>query len=198
MEVAEPISLLMDELHFVVEALGDAVAASKAPHGDEFFGPGGEGLAALDPLSQSGLAQLINGAQEARTSCPHCLRVRCFFSSRLPRRSSHVSSRNRTGREVPAVHAGRGRTLRVRVWRAIRRLLNYLLLIVGVEIARCSVESQRPSELIHYATATPFAIDFLETALAIEDNSSGICRWPMTLRNCRSATSSPEPTQRSI
>ena len=42
------------------------------------------------------------------------------------------------------------------------------------EIARKSVESKRPSELIDYATATPFAIGFLETALAIEDSSTGI------------------------
>ena len=42
------------------------------------------------------------------------------------------------------------------------------------EIARNSVESKRPSELIDYATAAPFAIDFLETALAIDDSSSGI------------------------
>ena len=45
---------------------------------------------------------------------------------------------------------------------------------IKVEIARKSVESKRPSELIDYATATPFAIGFLETALAIEDSSTGI------------------------
>ncbi len=44
----------------------------------------------------------------------------------------------------------------------------------GGEIDRNSVESKRPSELIDYATATPFAIGFLETAFAIEDSSSGI------------------------
>ena len=66
------------------------------------------------------------------------------------------------------------------------------------EIARNVVESQRPSTLIDYATATPFAIGFLETALAIEDSGNGIRRWPITLRNCRSATSNPEPTHRSI
>jgi hypothetical protein len=42
------------------------------------------------------------------------------------------------------------------------------------EIARNSVESKRPSELIDYATATPFTIDFLETAFAMDDNSIGI------------------------
>lgn len=68
----------------------------------------------------------------------------------------------------------------------------------GPEIARNSVESQRLSTLIDYATAAPFAIDFLETAFAIEDSNSGIWRWPITLRNWRSATSNPEPTHRSI
>ena len=42
------------------------------------------------------------------------------------------------------------------------------------EIARNVVESQRLSTLIDYATAAPFAIGFLETALAIEDSSNGI------------------------
>ena len=42
------------------------------------------------------------------------------------------------------------------------------------EIARNSVESKRPSELIDYATATPLTIDFLETAFAIDDNNIGI------------------------
>ncbi len=44
------------------------------------------------------------------------------------------------------------------------------------EIARNVVESQRLSILIGYATAAPFAIGFLETALAIEDSSNGIWR----------------------
>jgi len=44
------------------------------------------------------------------------------------------------------------------------------------EVARSSVESERPSEFIGYATAAPFAIGFLETAFAIEDNNMGICR----------------------
>ena len=44
------------------------------------------------------------------------------------------------------------------------------------EIVRNVVESQRLSTLIDYATAAPFAIDFLETAAAIEDRSNGIWR----------------------
>ena len=43
------------------------------------------------------------------------------------------------------------------------------------EIALNSVESRRPSELIGYATLTPFATGLL-TAFAIEDSSAGIWR----------------------
>src|SRR5437016_179840 len=53
----------------------------------------------------------------------------------------------------------------------------------GREIARLSVESQRPSSLINYATAAALAIVFLATASAMEDNNIGIWRYPMTLRN---------------
>ena len=42
------------------------------------------------------------------------------------------------------------------------------------EIARNVVESQRLLTLIDYATAAPFTIGLLETALAIEDSSNGI------------------------
>src|ERR1035437_14439 len=66
------------------------------------------------------------------------------------------------------------------------------------EIARISVESQRLSTLIRYATVIPFAIGFLEAALAIDESNNGIWRIPITFRNCRSATSRPEPTHRSI
>ena len=48
--------------------------------------------------------------------------------------------------------------------------------IFSFEIAGNSVESQRPSTLIGYATAAPFAIGFLETAMAMEATSSGIIR----------------------
>ena len=80
------------------------------------------------------------------------------------------------------------------------KLTDLLKELVGfsLEIARIVVESQQLSTLIDYAAAAPFASDFLEAAVAIEDKSMGIWRWPMTLRNWRSATSSPEPTQRSM
>jgi hypothetical protein len=56
-------------------------------------------------------------------------------------------------------------------------------------IARIVVGSWRLSTLIDYAAAAPFPIGFWETAGALEDSSNGIWRWPMTLRNWRSAVS---------
>ena len=66
MEVAEAVSLALEDLHFGVEAFGDAVVASEAPHGDDFFRPGRKGLAELDQGCQAGLTQLIDGAEKAR------------------------------------------------------------------------------------------------------------------------------------
>ena len=71
------------------------------------------------------------------------------------------------------------------------------------EIALNSVESQRPSEFIDYATFAALArgLDSLaalvEAAVARAGRSTGMCFTPITLRNCRSATRRPEPTQRS-
>jgi hypothetical protein len=62
-EVAEAIGLTVDELHFVVEALGDPDVASEAPHGYDSLRSGGEGLA---KLGQAGVAQLVNNTREAR------------------------------------------------------------------------------------------------------------------------------------
>ena len=55
----------VDELHFVVETLGDPVVAGEPPHGDNLFGPGSQSLTELDQLRQAGLAQLVNGPQKA-------------------------------------------------------------------------------------------------------------------------------------
>jgi len=49
-----------------VEALGDAVVAGEAPHGDNLLAPAVQGIAELYQLRQAGLAQLVDGAQEAR------------------------------------------------------------------------------------------------------------------------------------
>jgi hypothetical protein len=68
-----------------------------------------------------------------------------------------------------------------------------------LEVARDSVESQRPSEFIdYYATATDLATGCLGAARAIEARNAGMCLTPMTLRNWRSATSRPDPIQRSM
>ena len=45
---------------------GDAVVAGEAPHGDDLFAPGMQGLTELHQLRQAGLAQLTHGAEEAR------------------------------------------------------------------------------------------------------------------------------------
>ena len=74
--------MTIDELHFVVEALGDAVVAGEAPHGDDLVGPSGESLAELHELDQTGLAQLMYGAEEARDQDLALPAVRCFFRSR--------------------------------------------------------------------------------------------------------------------
>jgi len=49
-----------------MEALGDAVVAGEAPHGDDLAGPSGKSVTQLHELRQAGLAQLVDGAQEAR------------------------------------------------------------------------------------------------------------------------------------
>jgi len=48
---------------------------------------------------------------------------------------------------------------------------------LACEVARNPVEGDRRSQLIGYATATPLAIDFVESALAIEASSNGIWRY---------------------
>jgi len=68
------------------------------------------------------------------------------------------------------------------------------------EIARNSVESQRPSELIdYYATAADLVVaGCFGAARAISARNAGMCLTPMTLRNRLSATNHLDPTQRSI
>ncbi len=49
-----------------MEAFCDAVVASKAPHGADLGGPGGQGLSEGDELWKAGILELINGTEEAR------------------------------------------------------------------------------------------------------------------------------------
>src|SRR6185437_8430178 len=64
-EVSEAEGLATDELHFVVEAFGDAVVAAEAPHGGDLTGPGMQRVAELHQLRQASLPQLVDGAEEA-------------------------------------------------------------------------------------------------------------------------------------
>ena len=43
-EVSEAVSTALDELHFSVEALGDAVGFGEAPHSSDRFSPGLKGI----------------------------------------------------------------------------------------------------------------------------------------------------------
>jgi len=43
-KVSKAVSAALDEFHFSVEAFGDAIVFSKAPHGGNRFDPGFEGL----------------------------------------------------------------------------------------------------------------------------------------------------------
>ena|ERR1700738_5153320 len=47
-----------------MEALGNCVIASEAPHGSNLLAPGGESIAELHELWQAGMLKLINGLQE--------------------------------------------------------------------------------------------------------------------------------------
>src|SRR6185437_13887257 len=64
-EVSEAEGLATDELHFVVEAFGDAVVAAEGPHGGDLAGPGMERVAELHQLRQASLPQLVDGAEKA-------------------------------------------------------------------------------------------------------------------------------------
>jgi len=49
-----------------VESFSDSVVAGEAPHGDDLLRPRRQSLPQLDQRSQAGLAQFIDGAQQAR------------------------------------------------------------------------------------------------------------------------------------
>jgi hypothetical protein len=76
LEVPKAIGLPVDELHLVVDSFGDAVVAGEAPHGNDFFRPGGERLAELDELGKAGLhvddtlieSCVLTGDQVTRTA----------------------------------------------------------------------------------------------------------------------------------
>jgi len=52
--------LAIDELHFVMEAFGDAVVADEAPHGDDLLAPGRERLAESHQLDVRSVPQKRN------------------------------------------------------------------------------------------------------------------------------------------
>jgi hypothetical protein len=56
------------------------------------------------------------------------------------------------------------------------KTIGLMMLLVGTRLPGTSLKVSDSRPLIDYATAAPFAIGFLETALAIEDSSNGIWR----------------------
>lgn len=64
MEVLEAVSAALDELHFAVEALGDAVVFGKAPHADDLLTPACEGFGKSDQRSKTTVLELPGDAHE--------------------------------------------------------------------------------------------------------------------------------------
>src|SRR6185437_15201489 len=88
-EVSEAGGLATDELHFVVEAFGDAVVAAEAPYGGDLAGPGMERVAELQArrwrcpgkdfvraVSRLGRGLCHRMAAHQRCSCAHCRKIR--------------------------------------------------------------------------------------------------------------------------
>ena len=66
MEVPKAVGLALEDFHFGVETFGDSIVTSEAPHGGNLAGPGLKGIAQRDQLRQPGLAELVDGTQQAR------------------------------------------------------------------------------------------------------------------------------------
>jgi len=64
LEVSKAVSAALDELHFAMEALGNAVVLGEAPHASDLFTPGGEGLGKSEELREAGGLELVDGVEE--------------------------------------------------------------------------------------------------------------------------------------
>jgi hypothetical protein len=65
-EVSEAVSAALEEFHFSIETLGDAIVFGEAPHGDEGVFPEVEGAAETHEGLQSALEELLDESQQAR------------------------------------------------------------------------------------------------------------------------------------
>ena len=63
-EGAEAVGSSLDEFHFAVEALGDAIGAGEAPHADDLLGPVREGLGEGRSGLEAAVAQRFNQAEQ--------------------------------------------------------------------------------------------------------------------------------------
>jgi len=64
LEVSKAVSAALDELHFAVEALGDAVVFGEAPHAGDLLAPGGESLSQGEQWREAGGFEVIDGMEE--------------------------------------------------------------------------------------------------------------------------------------
>ena len=64
MEVSKAVSAALDEFHFAMEALGDAVVFCEAPHAGDLLAPGGEGLSQGDQGREAGGFEFVDGGEE--------------------------------------------------------------------------------------------------------------------------------------
>jgi hypothetical protein len=63
-EVTEAVSTALDELHFAMEALGDAVVSGKAPHTGDGLGPGAKGVSQGDERLEVTGGESLNEGKE--------------------------------------------------------------------------------------------------------------------------------------
>lgn len=63
-EVSKAVGTALDELHFAMEALGDAVVFSEAPHTGDLGSPGGKGLGQGHQWREAGGLEIIDGLEE--------------------------------------------------------------------------------------------------------------------------------------
>ena len=70
LKVFEAVSAALDELHFSVEAFGDAIVFGEAPHAGNLFTPAGESFGQGGQWSEATLSELLGDAQEPWSMTP--------------------------------------------------------------------------------------------------------------------------------
>ena len=90
-KVSEAIGAALDKFHFSMEALGDGVGLTEAPHGGDGFGPRGEGsgegfeLFKADGFEVLDVAQQLSGVEKALAS------FLCLGVEPVPKNGRHLA-----------------------------------------------------------------------------------------------------------